>query len=253
MNLETFKFLIMKTIKLLFTVYLILISLASCSTGEDMEEAIILNEEVVSVNSYLNYTIGEGPYVYFEDLSLKEILLNNFSINNNKDNEITFIEALNFNDYIDVFNKGINSLVGLEKFENITGLNCSKNQIQNIDLSKNLKLQFLNCGNNLLSEINLEQHIVLKRLDIRNTKISELDITNNINLERVVAICNYKLESVNAKNGYNNRIGIFYLGMSNPNLECIQVDDISLALSKNNWTKPNNTSYTLECSSTNQR
>ncbi|MGY8910248.1 MAG: T9SS type A sorting domain-containing protein, partial [Flavobacteriales bacterium] len=84
----------------------------------------------------------------FEDVTFKKILLSDFEINTNKDNEISIQEATLFDGYIDVSRKGIWSLVGIENFVNIESLNCGNNSIKTLQLTKNIKLTSLGCGNN---------------------------------------------------------------------------------------------------------
>ena len=52
---------------------------------------------------------------------------------------------------MDIRNKGIRNLKGIEYFTGITSLNCSKNQLAALDLSKNTKLNTLNASDNVVS------------------------------------------------------------------------------------------------------
>ena len=239
----------MKAVKLMMMLCSALISLTSCTSNEDETIINTLEEgnDISTENGHFDYTIGEGPFVYFEDVNFKNILLNNFDINLNKDDEISFEEALAFKSFIDVFDKGITSLIGIERFKNITGLNCARNQILSFNLDNNIKLEFLKCGVNPLSEINLEKNKALKRLDVRTTNITDLDLSSNINLERIIGICNYSLKTVSIKNGNNNAINIFSFKSNNPVLVCVKVDDVNLAELKNNWSKPNHCIYSFDC------
>lgn len=73
---------------------------------------------------------------------------------------------------LDISNKGIENLVGLEKFGNISKLNLSNNSISNIDILQNLtNLTELNLSNNNISDINSLQNL---------TNLTELDLSNNI-------------------------------------------------------------------------
>ncbi|EFL44519.1 hypothetical protein HMPREF9248_0610, partial [Fannyhessea vaginae PB189-T1-4] len=52
-------------------------------------------------------------------------------------------------------NNSISNLKGIEFFPQIIELNCSKNQISSLDLSRNTNLKILKCSNNQLTTLNL--------------------------------------------------------------------------------------------------
>ncbi len=196
---------------------------------------------------YFNYPIGEGPFVYFEDMVFKEILLNSFEINTNKDNEISFAEATAYQGTIDVSFKDIESLTGIEKFVNIIALNCANNKLRTLDVSNNLSLESLYCGNNPFSEIDLSPNTKLTNLDIRTTNLATLDLSKNSNLVAIRAMCNYSLKTVNINNNNNTKILIFFFGLANTALECVQVDNVAYSNTATNWFIPENARYALNC------
>lgn len=217
----------------------------SCS--KNTSEEIIVEPKITIENGHFNYRIGLGPFVFFDDNILKENLLNNFNININKDNEISYTEASNFSGTIDVSFKKITSLTGIEKFTNIIALSFSNNNIVTVDLSQNINLEYLHCSVNKFKEIDLSKNTKLKILEITNTKISKLDLSRNPNLIRVIGQCNYDLKSINFNNNNNTICGIFYFEMNNFSLECIQVDHINNAKNNKGWLVPANTNYSTNC------
>lgn len=232
----------MKTSKILFPLFLMTLFTLSCSK-ENMDS----DPSQVEETQYLKYTIGEGPFVHFDNMVFKEIVLNDFEINTNNDNEISFEEAESYNGLIDVSFKNIESLTGIEKFINITALNCANNNLATLDLSANINLEFLSCGNNPFSEINLRPNTKLKNLDIRTTGISTLDLSENKDLTSIRGMCNYNLKTVNVRNNNNTKIAVFFFGLSNYSLECVQVDNISFSNSATNWIIPQEAAYSLNC------
>jgi hypothetical protein len=66
-------------------------------------------------------------------------------------------------------------------------LDLSINQISQIDLTQNTKLNYLNLGQNLLTNVNLSPNVLLKNLLIHNNSISQLNITQCTLLEVLVA------------------------------------------------------------------
>ena len=194
----------------------------SCSKDDFVSDSLQEADNFVEDNPYFNYTIGEGPFVYFDDLIFKEILLINSDINTNKDNEISFEEATSYNGAIDVSFNNIESLTGIEKFTNIIALNCENNNIDTLNFNNNLNLKYLNCGNNPFHEINLKQNNKLENLDIRTTNISTLDLSGNVNLVAIRGMCNSNLKTVNLRNNNNAKILVFFFNLNNTNLECVQ-------------------------------
>ena len=57
--------------------------------------------------------------------------------------------------YMNVSDKGIQSLKGIEHFAALTTLACTSNQLTELDLSKNAALKTLSCNNNQLTSLNL--------------------------------------------------------------------------------------------------
>ena len=86
------------------------------------------------------------------------------------DGDITASDALNVTS-LDITSNGIISLMGIESFINLMTLNCSNNDIVDLDLSKNSKLQNVNCSNNQLETLNVKNG--------NNSLISLVDAINN--------------------------------------------------------------------------
>ena len=233
----------MKTSKILLLLFLAPLLTISCSKDSSLELEDNLQEE----NGYFKYTLGDGPFVHFEDVVFKELILNNFDINTNKDNEISLEEATAYKGFIDVSFKNIESLTGIENFVNIVALNCANNKLSTLDMSNNLSLLSLDCGNNPFYEIDLSPNTKLTHLDIRTTKISTLDLSKNTNLVAIRGVCNSNLNTVNIRNNNNDKILVFFFGLQNNVLECVQVDDINYSSTTSNWNISENAIYSLNC------
>ena len=127
-----------------------------------------------------------------------------------------------------------NKLTSLDVTKNIalTGLVCSENLISNIDVTKNIAIIYLVCNGNQLTSLDLAANTSLVELNCNNSKLSNLDVSKNSSLTHLFITSN-QLTSLNLKNGNNNKM--MYLNTKgNPNLKCIEVDDIAYATS--NWT-----------------
>lgn len=237
----------MKILKIVFQSFILLFLVSSCSDITHENDPLQIEQNSIEENIHFNYTIGEGPFVYFKDQIFKELLLANFEININKDNEISFYEATSYSGAIDVSINEIRSVIGIEKFVNIEVFNCQRNKIETIDVRSNVHLKQLQCGVNPLYNIDLTQNLALTTLDIRTTNISTLNLSKNANLIAIRGICNSKLKKVNVNNNNNSKIKVFFFSHQNPILECVQVDDIGYATSATNWFISPNAAFSLNC------
>lgn len=121
--------------------------------------------------------------VYIPDGNFKTYLLSKVTINTNGDNEIQVSEAEAFSGTIDCNWRNITSLIGIEKFINVTKLYCYGNQLNNLDIDKNIALIYLDCHNNELINLNLTKNVALSYLDFSENNMTSLDVSRNISLE----------------------------------------------------------------------
>ncbi|MFI0429068.1 T9SS type A sorting domain-containing protein [Mariniflexile sp. HMF6888] len=126
-------------------------------------------------------------------------------------------------EFLDVANRGIKDLTGIEAFSSLTTLDCSKNSLSSLDLSNNLSLIDLKCSVNSLTNLDLSKNVLLTNL-----------------------ICFYNnLITLDVKNG-NNRNFLNFDARYNPTLSCIKVDDVTY--STVNWLKKDATAnYNIDC------
>ena len=104
----------------------------------------ILSLSVCSV--VLLFSSCSNEIIEIPDANFKAYLLENFDKNN--DGNISTSEA-NAVKEINCSGKNIKLLDGIEKFTNLKSLNCSNNQLDEVDIRYNKKLERLVCtGNN---------------------------------------------------------------------------------------------------------
>lgn len=114
---------------------------------------------------------------------------------------------------IDVTDKEIYSLKGIEFFTELDTLSCDNNKITQLDISSNKILENLFCDYNQLSELNLVNNSELKNLNCSNNQLKGLDLSKNLNLVDLQCSEN-KLEKLNVCNNkalqtvlcYNNSL-----------------------------------------------
>ena len=81
--------------------------------------------------------------------------------------------------------KQLTSLEGLDCFVNLTSLDCSQNQLTEIDCSRFSKLTDFNCSNNSLTALDLTNLTELEFLYCSNNNLSNLDVSNNPKLKKL--------------------------------------------------------------------
>lgn len=144
---------------------------------------------------------------------------------------------------LDVSNLNIESLVGIEGFALLETLNCSGNNIEELDISINTALINLNCSGNNLMALNVNNNMGLTILDVSYNDIESIDLSSNtslINLNcsnnniKVLNLSNHSdlidlncesnaLELLNIKNGQNGNL-LNFSALFNPDLSCVETD-----------------------------
>ena len=107
---------------------------------------------------------------------------------------VTFVNVLAQN----IIAKGdIKSLKGIEYFTAMTKLNCERNELTELDLSKNTALQILQCGSNHLTELDLSKNTELTYLKCNFNQLTALDVSYCPKLKELVCAGN-RLTTLNA-------------------------------------------------------
>ena len=145
-------------------------------------------------------------------------------------------------EYMALYNKSIGDLTGIEHFTDLTELDCRRNQLTSLDLSKNTALEVLNCNNNPLTSLVLGGNTALTKLSCTNNQLTSLDLSKNTALEELDCGDN-QLTSLDVS--ANTALKQLYC-MNNPltaldvsantaltDLNCINTQRASLDVSKN--------------------
>ena len=143
---------------------------------------------------------------------------------------------------MDIRNKSIGDLTGIEHFTALTKLDCRWNQLTSLDVSQNTALQVLNCHNNQLTSLVLGGNTALTKLLCQNNQLTSLDVSKNTALEELDCGDN-QLTSLDVS--ANTALKQLYC-MNNPltaldvsantaltDLNCINTQRASLDVSKN--------------------
>jgi len=103
---------------------------------------------------------------------------------------ISSIETLNLD------NKNISDLTGIEDFSALWGLVCSNNNLSQINISENANLTELYCSDNNLTNIDISNNLLLEKINCNDNFLNSLDISNNHNLY-FLAITNNNFDNFN--------------------------------------------------------
>jgi Leucine-rich repeat (LRR) protein len=129
-----------------------------------------------------------------------------------------------------------NQLTDFYFYENtlLSDLNCSGNAITYLNVSSNNLLSNLNCSTNAISVLDVSKNTKLSILSASFNKIQNLDVSKNTVLKELDCASN-NMYNLNLKNGNNVNMQRMIFGnlTQNPNLLCIQVDDVDF--SNKNW------------------
>ena len=214
--------------------------------------------------------INCNDLVAIPDANFEQALIDLGFDTNGLTGNIKKCEAASITD-LNVNNKNISSLSGIEHFAglrilhcnsnlltslnlgikpNLTHLNCAQNAITSIDLSNCPNLVALNSWNNQLTTLDVSQNLNLEELISFSNKITSLDISLNTKL-KFMNFANNKLVNLNIANGNNiNFSGPAWAGYSfdarnNPALSCIKVDAGMINNIPSHWFKDATANYSM--------
>ena len=155
------------------------------------------------VSNYLDCGYVEIPDVNFEN----ELISQGYDA---VQDGLVLLASVENITHLNINNKGISDLTGIEHFAELVDLSCKDNNLTVLNLRYNTKLIALNCVRNDIVGLNLDY---------------------NVNLSALNCAAN-DLRSLSLKNGVNSSHGQFN-AINNDNLTCITVDDA--AYSTANW------------------
>ncbi len=118
-----------------------------------------------------------------------------FKIDANNDGSIQNSEALNVS-FLNVSYSNISSISGIESFINLNTLNCSNNQLSNVNVQNLINLQGLYCASNQITTLNVQGLTNLTNLNCSYNQITTLNIQNLPNISIVYCAFN----SINSLN-----------------------------------------------------
>ena len=108
---------------------------------------------------------------------------------------------------LDVSNKEISDLTGIEAFAALTSLSCHNNKLTSLDVSSNTNLTHLNCDGNQLTSLDVSKNTALTEIILEGNQLTSLDVSKNTALQ-TLHCHNNQLTSLNMKNGLKIGAGV---------------------------------------------
>ena len=99
-------------------------------------------------------------------------------------------DELNAVTEINVKEKEIENLKGIEYFTKLKKLNCNNNILTALDISKNTNLETLYCNLNKLTALDLKNNTNLETLNCSDNSLNSLDVTKNTKLKKLYCDAN---------------------------------------------------------------
>ena len=183
----------------------------------------------------------EIEIVQLFDLNFEQALID-LGYDSKLDNKV-YKDSISTITKLDLNNKNISNLSGISAFSKLDTLMCSNNNLTELFVYENYSLKSLSASNNAIENISVNSNI--ESISISNNKIKVIDASELKKLEYFDA-SNNELQALIFNNENNTNITFFDI-TNNPNLQCVQVDDVNYAVA--NWTNiDNNTLYSENCS-----
>ena len=187
------------------------------SSSEIIYDSINSTSISIIINSDLTITANFLPKTQLNDSSFEKYLIE-IGIDDILDGFVDTKKCLSVTS-MDLSNKNIRDLTGLNVFKNLKVLVADNNFLENIDLSQNNKLEILSLSNNNLENIDLSSLPSLALLNLSSNNFNSLDVSSSSYL-------------------YNLDI------RKNPNLNCIKVSSTQIV---DDWLKDSTAEFKLSC------
>ena len=182
---------------------------------KDVAEGVIANLPLIRVAEEENgipFTRDENGFVNVEE-NRENIGLVKHLYLSDRGQEIDNLEGLEYFvnlEELRLVRLGVQFL-NVSKFAQLKVLDCSENELTELDVTQNDNLEVLNCNSNNLSKLDLSKNVALTDLHCCENSLGTLDLTNNENL-LVLDCFNAGLSELNLKN--NTKLLSIYCGLN---------------------------------------
>lgn len=128
----------------------------------------------------LSLTVSSfGQSTLIPDPNFEQALIDANIDSDGLNGSILNLDAQQISGGLDLSNKNINDLTGIEAFINITELNCSSNNLSSLNLSSNAQLIGISAVSNNLTDINLNNIQALSALLVNDNQLDSLNFSSH--------------------------------------------------------------------------
>ena len=138
-------------------------------------KAYAVNSEGTAYGNEVSFTTE--PVVKIPDQNFLNALIE-AGVDTDDNGFISHVEAQAITS-LDVSEKNISDMTGIEAFINLGNLHCGKNQLTSLDVTSNTALFQLVCSDNYLTTLNVTSNTALLSLFCRDNQLTTLDVSNN--------------------------------------------------------------------------
>ncbi|PZX95236.1 hypothetical protein DOS84_01345 [Flavobacterium aquariorum] len=234
-------------------------------TTVDFSKNLMLENIGVAENNLTSLDVSKNTKIHSLDFTRNQITSIDLSQNTNLKrlgfnyNKLTEINLTNNN--LTELHCRTNNLtnINLTNQPNLVFLECGVNKTVSLDLSANKKLEELHCEFMELTSLNLSENKELILLNAFGNQLTSLDVSQNPKLKALYIEFN-PLKILNLQNGNNenfvlaqptnkkSQTVVYTSFLNNPNLSCIQVDNVTYSNAKWANIKDPTATYSSTCS-----
>lgn len=131
---------------------------------------------------------------------------------------------------MELFQKEIEDLTGIEYFTELVWLGCSFNELTELDLSQNTKLEVLFCNNNQLTSLTIGNDNSLRIIYCHNNQLNEMDM-------------NYLAMSLPDRSEQTEPGGLYVISKDSSEGNSISKEQVAYLKDSKNWTCYYTTNY----------
>ena len=165
-------------------------------------------------SALLTFGFGFSQTTEIPDLNFEQALID-LGYDSGDPDGFVLTTNINLITELNVSNKSITDLTGIEGFTDLTRLSCYNNQLTSLNVSNNTALTYLGCGDNQLTILDVSNNTALTYLQCGNNQLTILDVSNNTALTYLGCGDN-QLTSLNVSNNtaltslscFNNQLTI---------------------------------------------
>lgn len=161
--------------------------------NQNLNDWCVFNITIEPENFSINSTLVEGnkpvwgncPQTYVPDNNFEQALIDLGYDSGTLDNYVRTVKIKTVTS-LDVSNKSITDLTGIEDFLSLTTLKCYANQLDSLDFTHNIALTYLDCQENQLTSLDVTQNTALTMLNCTRNQLTSLDVSKSLFLTNLL-------------------------------------------------------------------